>query len=123
MDGGGRVLLVKRSKPPRQGAWTLPGGHVEFGESLTVAALRELTEETGLVAQGCRFLSIEEHVEPEMHLVIAIYSVDVHGTTGNLRAGDDALETAWISANSLSAGNSTYKLIFMALKAFTEQPM
>ena len=44
----GKVLLVERSKPPWQGRWSLPGGHVEWGETLRDAAVREVLEETGV---------------------------------------------------------------------------
>jgi 8-oxo-dGTP diphosphatase len=47
---GDSVLLVERAKPPRAGLWSLPGGHIEPGEEAAVAAVRELFEETGLVA-------------------------------------------------------------------------
>jgi 8-oxo-dGTP diphosphatase len=46
----GAVLLVERSKPPRAGLWSLPGGHIEAGEAASAAALRELAEETGVTA-------------------------------------------------------------------------
>jgi 8-oxo-dGTP diphosphatase len=41
------VLMVKRSDAPHKGLWTLPGGHLEFGEELEQAAVRETKEETG----------------------------------------------------------------------------
>ena len=44
------MLLIQRAKPP-VGLWSLPGGHVEFGETALEAAARELLEETGVVAE------------------------------------------------------------------------
>ena len=44
----GSVLLVRRATPPQAGRWTIPGGHVEPGETLASAVERELLEETGL---------------------------------------------------------------------------
>ena len=47
----GAVLIVERAKPPLAGVWSLPGGHVEPGETAADAALRELLEETGISAE------------------------------------------------------------------------
>ena len=47
----GKVLLVQRAHPPAQGAWSVPGGRVEFGEALHVALAREVIEETGLTIE------------------------------------------------------------------------
>lgn len=44
----GKMLLVRRAKSPGNGLWSLPGGRVEFGESLHTALTREVDEETGL---------------------------------------------------------------------------
>ena len=44
----GKVLLVRRSRSPGKGFYSLPGGRVEFGESLHTALHREVDEETGL---------------------------------------------------------------------------
>jgi 8-oxo-dGTP diphosphatase len=43
-----RILLVRRARSPAKGFYTLPGGRVEFGESLATALQREVDEETGL---------------------------------------------------------------------------
>ena len=48
----GELLLVQRSIEPRKGMWTLPGGFVETGETTEAAAVRELSEETGLTGKG-----------------------------------------------------------------------
>jgi len=47
----GKVLLIQRAHPPAQGAWSVPGGRVEFGEPLHVALAREVMEETGLTIE------------------------------------------------------------------------
>ena len=44
----GRVLLIRRSRPPLEDHWTFPGGHVEPGEAVADAVVREAMEETGL---------------------------------------------------------------------------
>src|ERR1700750_2624204 len=44
----GKVLLVRRARSPGKGFYSLPGGRVEFGESLHQALTREVDEETGL---------------------------------------------------------------------------
>lgn len=56
----GKVLLAERAAPPAAQRFSLPGGVVEPGESLTEAALRELEEETGVLA---RVIGFNDHVE------------------------------------------------------------
>jgi len=56
------VLLVERAKKPLQGLWSLPGGHIEAGEPATAAALREVREETGVMAEIGGLLDIHEVV-------------------------------------------------------------
>jgi 8-oxo-dGTP diphosphatase len=48
---GGKILLVRRARSPAQGFYSLPGGRVEFGESLHTALHREVDEETGLTIE------------------------------------------------------------------------
>ena len=47
-DAAGRLLLIQRGREPSRGAWSLPGGRVEAGESAQEAVEREVLEETGL---------------------------------------------------------------------------
>ncbi|MGL4494344.1 MAG: NUDIX hydrolase [Beijerinckiaceae bacterium] len=56
----GKVLLATRTKPPLNGVWSLPGGHVEPGETLEQAAVREVREEVGVESA---IMSFNRHVE------------------------------------------------------------
>ncbi|MGN6284400.1 MAG: NUDIX hydrolase [Afipia sp.] len=47
----GKILLVRRARAPARGVYTLPGGRVEFGETLTEAVAREIREETQLTIE------------------------------------------------------------------------
>ncbi len=60
----GRVLLTTRTQPPFVGMFTLPGGHIELGETASYAALRELQEETGIKAKLVGFNQYVETVTP-----------------------------------------------------------
>ena len=92
----GRVLLIKRAKPPA-GLWSLPGGHVEFGETAVVAAQRELLEESGITADLTKFVGFYEIIrkKPLFHYAIACYCG--FWRSGVARASSDALAAAWVS--------------------------
>lgn len=96
----GRILLIQRGHEPAMGKWSLPGGHVEFGEDLHSAVLREVREETGLDAVVDRFLGFVERIEAEYHYVILDFVVDVYDASG-VSAGDDAADAAWFELDGL----------------------
>jgi nucleoside triphosphatase len=56
----GEVLLLKSHKWP--GAYVVPGGHIELGESLEQAAVREAREETGLEVRDLKFVCVQEFI-------------------------------------------------------------
>lgn len=90
----GRLLLVRRGRPPSAGRWSVPGGRVELGESLAEATVRETAEETGLEASCGELLGCVERVGPGYHFVIADFLVRVG--PGEPVAGDDADDAAWV---------------------------
>jgi 8-oxo-dGTP diphosphatase len=95
----GRILLVRRGTEPARGQWSLPGGLVEVGESLTSAVAREVLEETGLVVEPLELIELLDRIYHEgervrYHYVIADYLCRVTG--GELCAGSDAAEVRWV---------------------------
>ena len=99
----GRILLIKRGHEPALGKWSLPGGHVEFGEDLHGAVLREFTEETGLEAIVDRFLGYAERIGETpgpYHYVILDFVVDVFDAR-EPRPGDDAQDARWFDLDHL----------------------
>jgi ADP-ribose pyrophosphatase YjhB (NUDIX family) len=61
----GEVLLAKRTD---NGLWCIPGGHVDLGETVAAAALRELFEETGLKAEVVRLVGIYSDPKNSLHI-------------------------------------------------------
>ena len=97
----GRLLLVRRGRPPQAGRWTVPGGRVEAGEALAAAVEREVHEETGLAVRCGPLLGWVERLGPEHHFVILDFTVDVDPTAGDPVAGDDATDAAWVPLDAV----------------------
>src|SRR4051794_11048996 len=95
-DAEGRLLVIRRGRPPSEGLWSLPGGRVEPGESDAEAVVRELAEETGLrVEPGSLIGRVERPGPGGATYDIRDYAAIVTG--GTLVPGDDASDARWTS--------------------------
>jgi ADP-ribose pyrophosphatase len=96
----GAVLLVKRGKAPADGQWAIPGGSVELGETLQQAAEREILEETGIQIKAASpvytFDFIERDQEGAVRFHYVIIDLAAAYLSGDIKAGDDADQAAWI---------------------------
>ncbi len=99
-DDQGRLLMVRRGRPPGEGLWSVPGGRVEPGESDAEAVARELLEETGLIVSVGDLAGVVERPGPDgVTFVIHDYAATAVG--GVLRAGDDAADARWVAVPDL----------------------
>lgn len=90
----GGILMVKRKFDPRAGAWCLPAGFLEYGESPERCAIRELREETGIRARLTGLFGVYAGIDdPRVRTVLILYSADPTG--GRLKPGDDAIEAGF----------------------------
>jgi ADP-ribose pyrophosphatase YjhB (NUDIX family) len=113
---GGRVLLVRRDTEPLRGEWSVPGGMLELGEKLHDGVRREALEETGLQVEPGEVLDVFDSIftdglgRTQYHYVLIDYLC--HPVSGEARAGSDASDVRWVSAEALPA---------MGLRQATEQ--
>jgi 8-oxo-dGTP diphosphatase len=106
----GRLLTVRRARPPAKGRWTLPGGRVEAGERVADAVAREVAEETGLRVEAGALLGWTEHLDDEHHYVILDFRARLLAP-GTPVAGDDAADVAWLTRSELRAAGPTEGLV------------
>lgn len=126
---GEQVLLVRRANPPDQGLWGFPGGRMEIGESHLDAALRELNEETGIVGDDPRLVTVLDFIEHDDAGVLAhhfaMIAVLCRWLEGEGEAADDALETRWFTRAELPGlrESASLKVEFLAEAAFAMCPL
>jgi 8-oxo-dGTP diphosphatase len=119
---GERVLMARRGKEPLKGWWSLPGGLLEVGESLSDAVRREVREETGLEIEILGVFEIFERImrdgagQPEYHYVLIDYLCRAAG--GDLRPGDDVCEVKWARREELGDLQITEGTLAVIERAF-----
>jgi 8-oxo-dGTP diphosphatase len=109
------VLLIQRAFEPFRGAWTLPGGRLESGETAEQAALREIREEVGLTAgalQPLLVLPIGERGELRLQVFVA------GSFSGEIVPSDEVTDWAWIRPAAARTLTTTPDLAMVLDRAF-----
>lgn len=99
---GDRLLLQNRRKKDWDG-WTLPGGHIEKGESIVDAVVREMQEETGLTIHSPKLCGIKQFPIENGRYLVFLFRTE--SFSGEVRSSDEG-EMRWISRSELSDLNT-----------------
>ena len=114
-----QLLLVKRKYDPDVGYWSIPGGHLDLGEKIQKAAVREAFEETGFKVKISRLAGIIDKImydndgKIEYHYVLINYFVEqIEGDPNQApKAADDALDAKFVPFDELKDYKLTESLI------------
>jgi ADP-ribose pyrophosphatase YjhB (NUDIX family) len=103
-----RALIVQRAQQPNAGRWGFPGGVLELGETVGDGAMRELLEETGIVAEPAGVLNVHDAIsrDEEGRVQFHYILIAVRGVwrSGEGVAADDAAACAWATRAEIEAG-------------------
>ncbi len=117
----GRVLIGERLVEPAKGLFTFPGGRVEMGETLAEAALRELLEEVGVMAEIVGFVDHVETVvrgkagEPTFHAVVCAFAA--RWVSGEPQSSSEIGQTIWARPEDVSRWPTTRGLSGIVARA------
>src|SRR5262245_45446575 len=118
----GKILVVRRARPPANGIYTLPGGVVEVGETLTEAVTREVLEETGLVIEPVALAGFREAIardgadRVERHFVILCFAA--RWQAGEPVLNEELSEAHWLDPAELTSLPTTPGLADIVTAAF-----
>jgi ADP-ribose pyrophosphatase YjhB (NUDIX family) len=118
----GKFLLVRRARPPADGLFSLPGGVVELGESLTDAVVREIAEETAMSIEPVALAGFREaivrdtHQRVQRHFVILCFAA--HWRAGEAKLNEELSEARWIKPAELAGLPTTPGLAEIVAAAF-----
>lgn len=109
-DNEGKILILKRTNTGySEGQWCLPGGKVDYGETVEHAIAKELREETSFTVTSSRFLFYQDSlpaIEGKMHCINLYFECTV---SGEIKLNDESGEFAWIGPNDMDNYDITFR--------------
>ncbi|MDQ3689465.1 MAG: NUDIX domain-containing protein [Chloroflexota bacterium] len=93
------ILLLRRAVEPGLGAWDLPAGYLEPGESFEVAARREAREESGIEVQLVSLAGV--YHSPPANAVTAVYRARATGDNPSVRIDFESSDHAWVARSAI----------------------
>ncbi|MGD9615581.1 MAG: NUDIX hydrolase [Alphaproteobacteria bacterium] len=122
-----KALIVQRAQQPNAGRWGFPGGVLELGETVGDGAMRELMEETGIVAEPAGILNVHDAISRDRdgrvqfhYILIAVRGI---WRSGDGVAADDAADCAWATRAEIEAGQyPTFPTLLPLLDLALAQP-
>ena len=118
----GKILVVRRARAPAHGLYTLPGGVVEVGETLTQAVIREVQEETGMAIEPIALAGFREAIlrdaegRVERHFLILCFAA--HWRAGEPVLSEELDEARWLDPAELATLPTTAGLAGIVAEAF-----
>jgi mutator protein MutT len=116
-DDQGRIVLVRRAIDPGYGKWVFPGGYVDRGEEVQVAAVREAREESGLHVRLDRLLNVYSY--PGRAPVIIVYAASI--VSGNLVVDDEGLEARFFHPHEIPWDELAFRSTHEALQEYLRE--
>lgn len=112
----GKIVLVKRAIEPGYGKWVFPGGYVDRGEEVTLAAVREAREEAGLVVKLDHLINIYSYAGRAP--VIIVYAATM--LSGELAVDDEGLEAREFDLDEIPWDDLAFRSTREALRDYID---
>ena len=116
VDEREHIVLVKRAIEPGYGKWVFPGGYVDRGEDVKVAAIREAREEAGLDVELGRLINVYSY--PGRAPVIIVYAARMIG--GCLGCDDEGLEARFFAPEDIPWDELAFRSTHEALQEYLD---
>lgn len=115
---GDRIVLVRRAIEPGYGKWVFPGGYVDRGEEITLAAVREAREESGLEVRIDHLINIYSYAGRTP--IVVVYAATALG--GELTVDNEGLEARAFEPNAIPWDDLAFNSTREALRDYLEGP-